>query len=549
MPTVGRRLFWHSRGVHSEGNLANNGCMNVPTSSSTAMVDNLIPLAVGAQLQEFVVERVIGIGGFGIVYQAYDSLLRRTVAIKEYMPTSMAARGDGATVSLRSSAHSQDFETGKEGFIDEARMLAQFKHPALIEVFRFWEQNSTAYMATPFYEGRTLKQRLRDTPGVPDEVVLKKILLPVLDALEHMHLAQVYHRDISPDNIMVLNDGRPILLDLGAARRLETENAQALTVLVKPGYAPIEQYAGDAAVQQGPWTDIYGWGASAYFALTGKPPPPSASRIMSDSIVKLADANVAGYSIDFLAAIDAALAVRPDDRPQSIAALKSLFVVDTLSVDAKADVPVALKVELDNDLETTTVSAATRQPAPETASVVPATVDSVPSKKSSGLLVVGIVCVAVLIGTFWWFAQTKAPISSVAKIEPQKIEVPKVEVPKVEAPKVEVPKAELPAPTLVPEPPAAALPEVQKTPEMPKAEAVVSDKPAVAKLSIKPWGEIFVNGETKGVSPPIKALTLAPGEYNVEIRNGDYPPHKISIKLKSGEIFKLNHTFVDAAQK
>jgi serine/threonine protein kinase len=550
MPTVGRRLFWHSKGIHSERNLANNDYMNDPSPSSTISVDNLIPLAVGAQLQEFVVERVVGIGGFGIVYQAHDSLLRRTVAIKEYMPTSMAARGDGATVSLRSSSHSQDFETGKAGFIDEARMLAQFKHPALIEVFRFWEQNSTAYMATPFYEGRTLKQRLRDTPGIPDEAVLKKILLPVLDALEHMHLAQVYHRDISPDNIMVLTDGRPILLDLGAARRLETENAQALTVLVKPGYAPIEQYAGDAAVQQGPWTDIYGWGASAYFALTGKPPPPSASRIMSDSIIKLADANIADYSNDFLAAIDAALAVRPDDRPQSIAALKSLFTVETVSVGAKADAPVALAVEIDSDLEKTILFEATRQHDRATASVVPTSVASVPPKKSSALLVGGAVCVALLVGAFWWFAQTPAPVATVVKNEAPKVEVPKVEVPKVEVAKVEVAKVEEPAPASAPEPTTAvALSEIPKVMEPPKADPVMSDKPAIARLSIKPWGEILVNGETKGVSPPLKALSLAPGDYNVEIRNGDYPPHKISIKLKSGEVFKLNHAFVDAAQK
>jgi serine/threonine protein kinase len=510
---------------------------------STLAVDNLTPLAIGAQLQEFVVERVIGIGGFGIVYQAHDTLLRRTVAIKEYMPTSMAARGDGATVSLRSSAHSHDFETGKAGFIDEARMLAQFKHPALIEVFRYWEQNCTAYMATPFYEGRTLKQRLRDTPGVPEELVLKKILLPLLDALEHMHFAQVYHRDISPDNIMVLSDGRPILLDLGAARRLETENVQALTVLVKPGYAPIEQYAGDAAVQQGPWTDIYGWGASAYFALTGKPPPPSASRIMSDSIIKLADAKIAGYSDDFLAAIDAALAVRPDDRPQSIAAVKSLFVAE-MPINSKPSVQVSQAVDLE---KTVLIEAASVQPRVEPMSVAPRPSLQAAPKKSRAPLAVGVVCAVGLVASFWWFAQTPvltkankaaapvaAPIVAVTNVErspaPQVV-LPQVETPSIEAPKIEAPKIEAPM--------------IETT----KAEPIVADKPAIARLSIKPWGEVLVNGEMKGVSPPLKALTLAPGEYNVEIRNGDYPPHKITIKLKPGEMFKLNHAFVDATQK
>jgi serine/threonine protein kinase len=524
-------------------------------SSSSIAVDNLTPLAVGAQLQEFVVERVIGIGGFGIVYQAYDTLLRRTVAIKEYMPTSMAARGDGATVSLRSSSHSQDFEAGKAGFIDEARMLAQFKHAALIEVFRFWEQNSTAYMATPFYQGRTLKQRLRDTPGIPDEMTLKKVLLPVLDALEHMHAAQVYHRDISPDNIMVLEDGKPILLDLGAARRLETENAQALTVLVKPGYAPIEQYAGDAGVQQGPWTDIYGWGASAYFALTGKPPPPSASRIMSDSIVKLVDAKINAYSYEFLAAIDAALAVRPDDRPQSIAALKSMFTLELPAVEPERLEQIESVVEVEKSIQL--------QPVKERLAKVQVAPDKKPkSGAGKSTLVASLVaCLVGLGATFWWFSQptkeqsakvekpisTVAPvaveptksapvISELAKIEPEKIEPVKVETTKVEVAKVEPAKAE---PTTVQTPPVETV-----TPEV-----VPVDKPAVAKLSIKPWGEVYVNGESRGVSPPLKALTLKPGDYKIEIRNGDYPARNLTIKLKSGEVFKLNHAFVDAAQK
>ena len=305
-----------------------NSTMNA-VSTSTAAVEIQYPLPAGTRLQEFVIERALGVGGFGIVYQAHDTLLSRTVAIKEYMPTSMATRNESLTVTLRSSSFADDFETGKATFIDEARMLARFKHPALIEVFRFWEQNGTAYMATPFYNGHTLKELLRLKPGVPHEAELKLILMPVLDALEHMHGEQVYHRDISPENIMVTDDGTPILLDLGAARRIEEHNAQAFTVLVKPGYAPIEQYAGDTANLQGAWTDLYGWAASAYFALAGKPPPPAASRVMNDSIIKLVNLKPAGYSHDFLAAIDAALAVRPDDRPQSVAELKMLLAIET----------------------------------------------------------------------------------------------------------------------------------------------------------------------------------------------------------------------------
>jgi serine/threonine protein kinase len=516
----------------------------------------LNPLTEGAQLQEFVIERLIGIGGFGIVYQANDTLLHRKVAIKEYMPTSMASRTDGVTVSLRSATYREDFESGKTSFINEARMLARFKHSALIEVFRFWEQNSTAYMATPFYEGRTLKEKLIETPGVPEERTLKQMLMPVLDALEHMHREQVYHRDISPDNIMILDDGRPILLDLGAARAQQIENAQAMTVLVKPGYAPIEQYAGDASVQQGPWTDIYGWGASAYFALTGKPPPPSASRIMSDSIIKLVDAKPAGYSEVFLAAIDAALAVRPDDRPQSVAALKLLFDHEVSEIVEIVEVVEAVEVvEVVEDLEVTQIFEAPKSIA---SGVVASTIDAStpnaatladPVKKSipAALIGLGGICTIGLIAALWWFAQ---PTSKPSIAKPSTVVAPIAVAPVV--PPLVPSEVE---PAVVSAAVSAAVP-VLESPKPSVIESQVKEdlkpvveKPATARFTIKPWGEVYVNGAGKGVSPPLKSLSLPAGEHNIEIRNGDYPSHKLKIQLKGGEVFKVNHTFVDSAQK
>jgi serine/threonine protein kinase len=517
-------------------------------TSLRPFVDNLSPLAVGTRLQEFVIDSVIGAGGFGIVYKANDTQLHRTVAIKEYMPSSMAARSEGSTISLRSESHAQDFEAGKTSFISEARMLAKFKHEALIEVFRFWEQNGTAYMVTPFYEGQTLKQRLREMAVLPDEAALKQALLPVLDALEHMHLEQVYHRDISPDNIMVLNDGKPILLDLGAARRLETENAQALTVLVKPGYAPIEQYAGDSGVQQGPWTDIYGWGASAYYALTGKPPPPSASRIMSDSIVKLAGSNLSGYSHEFLAAIDAALAVRPDDRPQSVAALKAMFDSEIPTLKTNVVAPVALQASEVSATQTIEKNLKLNDVVGDLAPSVTTHVyePKVHPKKSLpiGLISGFLLCVVGLLCAFLWFAKTPAPETAVKSISPapiQKAGLPKTEQPgKIEPTKIEVP-------VIVDAPRVDALKIDPAKAEPPKE--VAADKPAQVRLSIKPWGEVFINGQSKGVSPPTKLFTLAAGEYSVEVRNGDYPVHKVSIKVSAGEVFKLNHAFVDTVQK
>lgn len=490
-------------------------------------------------------ERVIGIGGFGIVYQAHDSLLNRTVAIKEYMPTSMASRTDAQTVSLRAASFADDFENGKATFIDEARMLARFKHPALIEVFRFWEQNSTAYMATPFYDGQTLKERLRLSQGTLHESALKLILMPVLDALEHMHQEQVYHRDISPDNIMVTEDGTPILLDLGAARRLEELGAQAFTVLVKPGYAPIEQYAGDAANLQGPWTDLYGWGATAYFALVGKPPPPAASRIMNDSIIKLVGLKLPGYSHDFLAAIDATLAVRPDDRPQSVADLKMLLAIETpqeLIPDSLPE-PVADSASQARTKATGSAAASSaKPPAPSTiagskprapgvdSALVqrPSAIEKLPTAQggSKRTVIVMAICLFVLLGGVMWLGQTTAPDNP---------------------PSTPAVVADSPSVAVAPSSDSVA---IAVKPEVPAVASDVSsiEKPASARFAIKPWGEILINGERRGVSPPLKSLSLPAGEYSVEIRNSDYPSHKMKMKLEPGQVFRINHAFVDAAQ-
>ena len=240
-------------------------------------------LPKGTRLQEFEITGVVGEGGFGIVYEANDTLLQRRVAIKEYMPAQLASRTAGRTVKVRSPEQLETFEAGLRSFINEARMLAQFKHAALVEVFRFWEENGTAYMAMPYYEGRTLKQFLSAHPEMANERWLRSMLAPLLDALEHMHEARIFHRDIAPDNILILKSGLPLLLDLGAARRIIGDMTQAITVILKPGYAPIEQYGEESGSRQGPWTDIYALAAVLYFAITRRTPPaaPRWTRVRS----------------------------------------------------------------------------------------------------------------------------------------------------------------------------------------------------------------------------------------------------------------------------
>src|SRR5262245_64732153 len=133
-------------------------------------------------------------------------------------------------------------------------MLAQSDHPSLVKVYRFWEANGTAYMVMPFYQGITLKEALRREKAPPDEVRLKQLLAQLLDALEVIHRTQALHRDIAPDNILILPDGNPVLLDFGAARRVITDRTQTLTAILKPGYAPVEQYGESPSLKQGPWT-------------------------------------------------------------------------------------------------------------------------------------------------------------------------------------------------------------------------------------------------------------------------------------------------------
>nr|MCU0923918.1 serine/threonine protein kinase [Burkholderiaceae bacterium] len=262
-------------------------------------------LPLGTRLGEFELRQHLGEGGFSIVYLAWDHSLERQVALKEYMPVSLATRVGGSTVRPRSEGTRETFEVGLRSFINEARALAQFDHPALVKVHRFWEGNGTAYMAMPFYEGQTLKQTVRAMTERPDEAWLLQLLGPLTEALMVIHAARWYHRDIAPDNVVMLaGTGRPLLLDFGAARRVIGESTQALTAILKPGYAPIEQYAEVPGMKQGAWTDVYALAAVVYWAITGKTPPAAVGRMLNDTCEPLASLAAGRYSERLLRATD-----------------------------------------------------------------------------------------------------------------------------------------------------------------------------------------------------------------------------------------------------
>ena len=282
---------------------------------------NMLPL--GTRLGEFEITQVLGEGGFGIVYLAIDHSLGRRVALKEYMPSSLAARTGAHQVSVKSERHRETFQAGLKSFVNEARLLAQFDHPSLVKVYRFWEANGTAYMVMPFYQGITLKDQLKAMGEPPDEVWLRELLEPLTEALAVIHAEQCFHRDIAPDYVILLKDSNlPLLLDFGAARRVIGDMTHALTVILKPGYAPVEQYAEVPGMKQGAWTDVYALAAVVYYAILGRTPPTSVARLMNDSYVPLAQAAAGRYSAAFLEAIDRALRVRPEERTPSVDAFR-----------------------------------------------------------------------------------------------------------------------------------------------------------------------------------------------------------------------------------
>ncbi|MBV8502600.1 MAG: serine/threonine protein kinase [Paucibacter sp.] len=307
---------------------------NHPPGPSPEPEDFGEALAPGTRLGEFEIREVLGAGGFGIVYRAWDTALEREVAVKEFMPVTLAGRGPGARVTLRSRSAEENFALGLRSFVNEARLLARFDHPALVKVHRFWEDNATAYMAMPFYRGRTLRQlRAEMRAGPFDEAWARSLIDPLLGALEVLHRAEVFHRDIAPDNILWCDDGGPVLLDFGAARQVLADRTQNLTAILKPQFAPIEQYADTQVMRQGPWTDLYGLASTCYYMLAGKAPIPATARVLSDDLTPLARLAPPGCSARLLESLDWAMAVRPQDRPQSVQALRDVL-------DGRAPLPI-----------------------------------------------------------------------------------------------------------------------------------------------------------------------------------------------------------------
>ena len=289
----------------------------------TAMPDHTLP--IGTRLREYEIKGLIGEGTCSIVYLAWDHALQRKVAVKEYMPASMVGRIRGSTnVVVAADRQLDAVRAGLKGFINEARVLGRFDHPSLLKVYRFWEENGTAYMVMPYYEGPTLKTALAELGHVPSESELRAWLKPILNAVTLLHEGATWHQNIGPDEILLTPFG-PVLLGFAASTHAIEAINHTPAAALKAGFAAIEQYGSEAGTTRGPWTDLYALAAVIYAAITGSEPAPAANRLANDRLRPLAVVAAGLYSPRFLAAIDAAMAVQPKQRPADHTEFRALM--------------------------------------------------------------------------------------------------------------------------------------------------------------------------------------------------------------------------------
>ncbi len=533
-------------------------------------------LAVGTRLGDFQITGILGEGGFGIVYKAFDESLQRTVAIKEYMPGTLSGRAADGAVQVRAERHKEAFDAGLKSFINEARLLAQFDHPSLVKVYRFWEQNRTAYMVMRYYDGQTLKDIVRERPDIVTEAWLKFIFKQILEALDTLYKAKVLHRDVSPDNIIVQKNGDAVLLDFGSARQIIGDMTQGLTVILKPGYAPVEQYSDDATMTQGPWTDIYALAAVMYFAIAKNPPVTSVARMIKDSLVMLQDGTHVGFSYKFLVAIDKGLALQPEDRPQTMDEFRRLLGIPAFAPSRTSRSSRASKSATESH------GSKTDHTGPKTQSrsrrIEPSPMDR--DLPRPVLYALAGVALAALLGGWFYLkgssttetpasasvavAPASAPVASAAPLRPSP-DLPATSATAVSAQMTQPPasSAASTAVTAAPASAAATTASAAAAGVSPPALAAVSasanaasasasaaaasaqteEAPAFmlnVRLTVKPWGEVRVDGKLIGVSPPMKRFQLSEGKHQIRISNPAYPDF-----VRDMEVVKSNRKRVE----
>ena len=287
---------------------------------------------LGSGLDQYRIDSVLGPGGFGITYLAESLRIHREVAIKEYFPAEFAYREGTTTVQPLRTGGRDLFAAGLRYFVEEARVLGRFRHEHIVRVIGLIEQFGTAYMVLEFEEGVNYKRWLQQLGRAPTQSEIDAVLEPILSALDTIHAQQLFHRDIAPDNIIIRPNGKPVLIDFGAARHFARENSHTLGAIVKSGYSPPEQYTLDTKLQ-GAWSDVYALAATMHHALMGRPPEEASKRQLQDSALPIEDhldpALLSRYRPEFLEGVNAGLALKPRERPATIAEWRPMLMGHT----------------------------------------------------------------------------------------------------------------------------------------------------------------------------------------------------------------------------
>jgi len=281
------------------------------------------PLPDGYQLENYRIRKVLSCGGFSIVYLAYDQN-ETPVAIKEYLPASLALRNRGDVLPAIAAEDQATFGYGMKSFFEEGRSLAGLAHSNVVRVLNFFRANETAYMVMRYERGRTLQEHILARRGAIKENFIRRVFTMLLNGLREVHLNKLLHLDIKPANIYVRNDGTPVLIDFGAARQTLTAEGFKLNPMYTPGFASPEHYKNRELL--GPWSDVYSVGASIFACIAGAAPQAADQRMDKDRYVSATKLFGKRYSDQLLETIDWCLQLDHMKRPQSVLALQKVLL-------------------------------------------------------------------------------------------------------------------------------------------------------------------------------------------------------------------------------
>lgn len=300
-------------------------------------------LPIGYQLQDYEIRKVLSAGGFSFVYIARDAD-KKTVAIKEYLPTFLALRTSGAQVQVSSAEVSNSFRHGLKCFFEEGRALANIDHKNIVRVLNFFRANDTVYMVMQYERGKSLQEYILAQEQPVSEKFIRRVFGELLNGLREVHTQKLLHLDIKPANIYIRIDGSPVLLDFGSARQTLSETESKLPPSYTPGFASPEQYYDRSLL--GPWSDIYSVGATMYACLVRAAPVAADQRLKKDTLVPATKLGKEVYSNNLLELIDRCMALDHMQRPQSMFALQKALLEDMPLQDKKTGLMDKIKTYL-----------------------------------------------------------------------------------------------------------------------------------------------------------------------------------------------------------